>query len=109
MDQKTCNSSIHCTVENCAYHAPQNCCSLKSINVGCCDSSPTSCKGTECASFQLKDRRPSLFPGKLFATQPPQGAGGTVALSCGCIFSDVPLKWRYPVPCGPHRKGVQLL
>ena len=45
---------IHCTVENCAYHAPQNCCSLKSINVGCCDSSPTSCKGTECASFQLK-------------------------------------------------------
>ena len=36
MDQKTCNSSIHCTVENCAY------------------SSPTSCKGTECASFQLK-------------------------------------------------------
>ena len=44
MDQKTCNSSIHCTVENCAYHAPQNCCSLKSINVGCCDSSPTSCK-----------------------------------------------------------------
>ena len=34
MDQKTCNSSIHCTVENCAYHAPQNCCSLKSINTG---------------------------------------------------------------------------
>ena len=34
MDQKTCNSSIHCTVANCAYHAPQNCCSLKSINVG---------------------------------------------------------------------------
>ena len=54
MDQKTCNSSIHCTVENCAYHAPKNCCSLKSINVGCCDSSPTSGKGTECASFQLK-------------------------------------------------------
>ena len=24
MDQKTCNSSIHCTVANCAYHAPQN-------------------------------------------------------------------------------------
>lgn len=47
MDQKTCNSSIHCTVANCAYHAPQNCCSLKSINVGCCDSAPTSCKGTE--------------------------------------------------------------
>ena len=55
MDQKTCNSSIHCTVANCAPHAPQNCCSLKSIyNVGCCDSAPTSCKGTECASFQLK-------------------------------------------------------
>ena len=54
MDQKTCNSSIHCTVANCAYHAPQNCCSLKSINVGCCDSAPTSCMGTVCASFQLK-------------------------------------------------------
>ena len=54
MDQKTCNSSIHCTVDSCAYHAPQNCCSLNRINVGCCDNTPTSCKGTECASFQLK-------------------------------------------------------
>ena len=52
MDQKTCNSSIHCTVENCTRYL--RVCSLKSINVGCCDSSPTSCKGTECASFQLK-------------------------------------------------------
>ena len=66
MDQKTCNSSIHCTVENCAYHAPQNCCSLKSINVGCCDSSPTSCKGTECASFQLN---------KILTRGPPETGG----------------------------------
>ena len=46
MDKKTGNSSIKCTVSNCAYHAPQNCCSLSQIQVG-------SCRGTECASFQL--------------------------------------------------------
>ena len=53
MDNKSCNSHIKCTVTNCAYHAPQNCCSLSQIQVGCCDATPTSCKGTECASFQL--------------------------------------------------------
>ena len=26
----------------------------RTIRVGCCDSSPTRCEGTECASFQLK-------------------------------------------------------
>ena len=55
MDQKTCNSSIHCTVANCAYHAPQNCCSLKSINVGCCDSAP----------HQLQGHRVCLVPAEV--------------------------------------------
>ena len=59
MDQKTCNSSIHCTVANCAYHAPQNCCSLKSITVGCCDSAPTSCTGT---SFLTTPLPPVALP-----------------------------------------------
>ena len=49
------NNNIHCTVASCAHHnQPNNCCSLQSIRVGCSDSSPTRCEGTECASFQLK-------------------------------------------------------
>ena len=32
MNNKSCNTSIQCTVDTCAYHnAPQNCCSLQSI------------------------------------------------------------------------------
>ena len=50
-----CNNNVHCTVASCAHHnQPNNCCSLQSIRVGCSDSSPTRCEGTECASFQLK-------------------------------------------------------
>ena len=50
----TCNTSIKCSVDTCAYHSgAQNCCSLDSIKVGCCDCSPTKCEGTECASFKL--------------------------------------------------------
>ena len=56
MDNKTCNTSIKCSVDTCAYHSgTQNCCSLESIKVGCCDCSPTKCEGTECASFKLGD------------------------------------------------------
>ena len=57
MERNTCNcnNNIHCTVASCAHHnQPNNCCSLQSSRVGCCDSSPTRCEGTECASFQLK-------------------------------------------------------
>ena len=54
MNNKSCNTSIQWTVDTCAYHnAPQNCCSLQSIKVGCCGSAPTKCEGTECASFKL--------------------------------------------------------
>ena len=54
MDQKSCNTSIKCSVSSCAFHnGPYNCCSLESIKVGCCDSTPTKCEGTVCASFEL--------------------------------------------------------
>ena len=50
----TCNTHIKCTVDSCAHHnGSGNCCSLNSIQVGCCDCNPTRCEGTECASFQL--------------------------------------------------------
>ncbi len=58
MDQKSCNTSIQCSVSSCAYHNnPHNCCSLQSIKVGCCSSNPTKCEGTECASFKLGQMR----------------------------------------------------
>lgn len=57
MDHKACNNSIKCSVSSCIHHAPQDCCSLNQIKVGCCDAVPTNCKGTECASFQLGQGR----------------------------------------------------
>ena len=54
MENRSCNRSIKCTVDSCAYHNKAGgCCSLDSIRIGCCDSEPTRCEGTECASFQL--------------------------------------------------------
>lgn len=47
------NSTIQCSVTNCAYHNPKNYCSLNQIKVGSCDANVTDCQGTECASFQL--------------------------------------------------------
>ena len=52
--KKSCNSNIQCTVNSCAYHNPQNYCSLSQIKVGCTDASPCNCRETECASFELK-------------------------------------------------------
>lgn len=51
MDKNNCNPCIKCSVSNCAYHAPENCCSLSEIKVGCCDCTPTKADGTECCSF----------------------------------------------------------
>ena len=57
MNNKSCNTSIHCSVDTCSYHnKPQNCCSLDSIKVGCSSTAPTQCDGTECASFKLGAR-----------------------------------------------------
>ena len=47
------NNNIQCSVNSCAYHDAKNYCTLKQIKVGCCDSSPTSPRGTECDSFQV--------------------------------------------------------
>ena len=56
MDNKSCNTSIKCSVNSCAYHNdPYNCCSLESIKVGCCDTNVANCGATECASFKLGD------------------------------------------------------
>ena len=32
-NKKSCNSNIQCTVNSCAYHNPQNYCSLSQIKV----------------------------------------------------------------------------
>ena len=49
------NSSIKCSVSNCAYHAKaQDYCTKDEIKVGCCGTSaPTACDSTECASFKM--------------------------------------------------------
>lgn len=54
-----CNSeghcTIHCGVQNCAYHNPQNYCSLEQIQVGACTNQVTQSCNTECASFQMEN------------------------------------------------------
>ena len=62
MDHSKCNSSIKCTVSSCAYHAPQNCCSLNQIQVGCTDHKP--------CSFRNRKRR--FFIGSKGRRQSPQ-------------------------------------
>jgi len=58
MDNKTNNTSIKCTVSNCAYNnTASSYCTLDSIKVGCCASNPTKCEGTECASFKLGEMK----------------------------------------------------
>lgn len=49
------NSSIKCSVNNCAYHArTQNYCTKSEISVGCCGTNqPTQCGSTECNSFRM--------------------------------------------------------
>ena len=55
MENKSCNTSIQCSVTSCAYHSgSKRCCTLPSIQVGCCcEPNLTKCEGTECASFKL--------------------------------------------------------
>lgn len=52
--QKQINGSIQCSVNTCAFHNGKNYCTLEQIKVGCCDSVPTTSRGTECASFQIE-------------------------------------------------------
>lgn len=48
-----CNPNIQCSVDTCAYHAPENFCSLHEIKVGCCNGEAKKSDATECSSFQL--------------------------------------------------------
>lgn len=51
--QKKVNPGIQCSVMNCAYHAPEDSCSLSQIKVGCsCSHAPAESDGTECCSFK---------------------------------------------------------
>lgn len=50
------HSTIHCGVDNCAYHNPQNYCSLNSIQVGACTNEVTMPANTKCASFQMENQ-----------------------------------------------------
>lgn len=54
---ETVNHNIQCSVGSCAHHAGQkNYCTLNSIQVGCCESNPKCCEGTECASFHSSNK-----------------------------------------------------
>ena len=55
MDKTRANSSIKCTVHQCAYHCEdKNYCSLDSITVGTHEKNPTTEKCTDCQSFSVK-------------------------------------------------------
>ena len=59
MNQSGCNctpnTSIHCTVSNCANHCQtQDYCGLNTIRVGTHESNPTMVECTDCQSFKLK-------------------------------------------------------
>ena len=55
MANNTPNTSIKCTVTNCAHHcASENYCALNTIQVGTHEANPTESKCTDCQSFKLK-------------------------------------------------------
>lgn len=53
---KTANTSINCTVDQCKYHCKhQEYCSLDSIRVGTHEADPTVIECTDCESFEKED------------------------------------------------------
>ena len=51
----TPNTSIKCTVTNCAHHChSQDYCALNTITVGTHEANPTKVECTDCQSFQMK-------------------------------------------------------
>ncbi|WP_312635346.1 DUF1540 domain-containing protein [Oscillibacter sp.] len=51
----TANTSIKCTVDNCAHHCQdKQYCGLNAISVGTHESNPTESKCVDCESFKLK-------------------------------------------------------
>ncbi len=57
MDNKNSNSSIECTVVQCANHSTtSNHCALGSIKVGTHEKNPTVIQCTDCESFVLGNK-----------------------------------------------------
>ena len=56
MNSNHINSTIQCSVPTCAYHNGKDYCTLSQIHVGACEEHTTSCRGTECASFQISNQ-----------------------------------------------------
>ncbi len=51
------NQAIQCSVVSCAHHCgDKDYCSLRAIQVGCCDPSVAQSEQTQCASFDLGQR-----------------------------------------------------
>jgi hypothetical protein len=51
----TPNSSVHCTVTNCANHCQdKDYCGLNSVQIGTHESNPTEKQCVDCDSFKLK-------------------------------------------------------
>lgn len=49
-------SGIRCHVENCTYHAMNDCCEAGCIEVGCSDGCTCSCDSdTACRTFKAKE------------------------------------------------------
>ncbi len=50
-----CNSSIHCTVAQCAHHGgKENYCTLDQVNIGTHETNPTMVECVDCNSFRRK-------------------------------------------------------
>jgi hypothetical protein len=51
----TPNTSVKCTVNNCAYHCQdENYCGLNAVQIGTHESNPTEKQCVDCDSFKLK-------------------------------------------------------
>ena len=52
---KTPNTSIRCTVNNCAHHCQdQNYCNLNTVQIGTHEANPTEVQCVDCQSFKMK-------------------------------------------------------
>ena len=51
----TPNTSIRCTVNNCAHHCQdQNYCNLNTVQIGTHEANPTEVQCVDCQSFKMK-------------------------------------------------------
>ena len=51
----TPNTSIRCTVNNCAHHCQdQNYCALNTVQIGTHETNPTEVQCVDCQSFRMK-------------------------------------------------------